>query len=86
MHIAHTLRPDFEVTKLRMAMLARGLDSRSLAAQASVNLRSLQNLLSGCHRSWPLRRRLNRFFRKRIFNPDFSRGHGRPRNPTPKNT
>lgn len=88
MTATRTKRPDYEVTKLRRAMLDADLDSHALAAQAGVNLRCLQNLLSGCHRSWPLRARLNRFFKTLIFDPAFRRRRGRPAKrptqPTPK--
>lgn len=41
--------PDWEVNKLRRAMLDADLDSKALAAQAGVNVRCVQNLLS----KWP---------------------------------
>lgn len=75
----------FEETKLRRAMLDAGLDSPALAEMAGVDKRSLQNLLSGCHRSWKLRARLNCFFKMQIFSPDFRRDRGRPRKTKPTN-
>ena len=74
-------RFDYEASKLRRAMVDAGLDSRALAARAGVNRRSLQNLLSGCYRGWPIRDKLNKFFKTLVFDPAFNRPRGRPRKP-----
>ncbi len=71
-------RFDYEVAKLRRAMLDADLDSPALALELGVNKRSLQNLVSGCSRSWPLRAKLNKFFQQEIFDPSFNRPRGRP--------
>ena len=56
-----------EVKLLRVEMIVRDLDSRALAAKAHVNVRTLQNLLSGRYHSWPVKAAVNRAFRRRIF-------------------
>ena len=60
-------------------MLESEVDNGELAKRLGVNRRCVQNLLAGCHRSWPLREKLNKFFGQQIFNPSFRRSPGRPR-------
>jgi hypothetical protein len=56
-----------EVKLLRVAMIVRDLDAHALAAKAKVNVRTLQNLLSGRYHSWPVKAAVNRALHQRIF-------------------
>ena len=56
-----------ELKLLRVEMILRDLDSRTLAAIAKVHVRTLQNLLSGQYHSWPVKAAVNRALQRRIF-------------------
>jgi hypothetical protein len=56
-----------EMRMLRVQMVVGGLDARTLAARAGVHVRTLQNLLCGAYRSWPLKARINVALGRRIF-------------------
>jgi hypothetical protein len=71
-----TFQHSYETTKLRRAMLDAGLDSPTLALKLGVHKRTLQNLVSGNGRSWPLRSKINAFFKSQIFDPAFCRPRG----------
>jgi hypothetical protein len=73
-----------EVKLLRVEMIVRDLDSLALAIKAKVNLRTLQNLLSGRYHSWPVKAAVNRALRRRIFQKP-ARVY-RPRKPKEKTT
>ena len=56
-----------EVKLLRVEMIVRELDARTLATTAKVHVRTLQQLLSGCYHSWPVKAAVNRALHRRIF-------------------
>jgi hypothetical protein len=58
---------NLELDTLRIEMIRRGLTYRDLAALVKTQPQRIANILSGSDRTWPLRARINRLLRKRIF-------------------
>jgi|GEM_PF-5721373 len=64
-----------ETDLLRIEMIKRGLDYKQLALKVQASPARVANVLCNNDHSWPLRAKLNQFFRRRIFSkPATARG------------
>ena len=63
---------DAEVARLKVVLITRGLNFRTLAEKTQLHPRVVQNLLNGHNAWWPPRAAINRTLQEKIF-------HKRPR-------
>lgn len=71
-----------EIKRLKMVMLAQGLNSKALARSSHVNVRVVQNILSGNDLSWPARVKINRALGVDVFfNPSLDPKTKNPKTP-----